>query len=60
MVMVVVVVVVAVVVVVVLVVVVVAMFWAGEVGLDWKDLIGVEIVGETGSLFPPQVPLCFN
>ena len=57
MVMVVVVVVVAVVVVVVLVV---AMFWAGEVGLDWKDLIGVEIVGETGSLFPPQVPLCFN
>jgi hypothetical protein len=29
---------------------VVAMFWAVEVGLGWKDLICVEIVGAIGSL----------
>jgi len=36
------------------------MFWAVEVGLGWKDLIGVEIVGEIESLVLPQVPLCFH
>ena len=38
----------------------VAIFWAVEVGLEWKDLIGVEIEWESGSLVPPQVPLCFH
>jgi hypothetical protein len=44
----------------VVVVMVVAMFWVVEVGLEWKDLIGVEIVGENGSLVPPQALLCFH
>jgi hypothetical protein len=38
----------------------VAMFWAVEVGLGWEDLIGEEIVGKTGSLVLPQVPLCLH
>ena len=29
-------------------------------GLGWEDLIGVEIVGEIGSLVLSQVPLCFH
>lgn len=40
--------------------VVVANFWVVEVGLEWEDLNGMEMLGETGSLVPSQVPLRFH